>query len=86
MDQIRSAEMPVGFGLIFVDARRPEENVVQVENPRFAWPLPLDDAEAPMRLLVIGEDLRAQVVADLNAVEIPSLGRDWYRFGIWEKE
>jgi hypothetical protein len=85
MAEIRSAPMPVGFGLIFVDEGRSGGNVIQVLNPRFAWPIPLDDAEPPMQLLIISPEIAEGFIAELKAVNVPAMGEQWFRFGIWEE-
>ncbi|KPK74226.1 MAG: hypothetical protein AMJ84_00105 [Acidithiobacillales bacterium SM23_46] len=73
-----------GFGLVFVDPRRSGVEVIQVENPSFAWPLPVEDMDRCRRLLVVSPLIADDLVSELNASPVETMVR-WYRFAMWEE-
>lgn len=84
LDRIRSLPVPDGFGLIFCDLNREGSDVIQVDNPRFCWPMPLEDMERCRRLVVISPEICDEFVASLSAVPIPHMSM-WYRFAMWDE-
>lgn len=83
MDRIRLAPVPAGFGLIFADQRRKGREIIQIMNPRFVFPVPIEDIERLRVMLIVPGDIAAEVIAECNAVPMPNLPC-WYRYAIWE--
>jgi len=83
IDSINKTKMPLGYGLIYTDFKRVTGPVVEVQNPAFQHPLPLDDREGPLKLLMVPTDVVQQVVLDLRAIAIPSMPF-WFRFPVWK--
>ena len=83
LEEIRNAPVPDGFGLIFVDRRRRGKDIIQVDNPRFAWGLPIADMDRLKRLVIISPDIAGAFVDEMGAQPVETMV-DWYRFAMWE--
>lgn len=81
--RINAEPVADGFGLIFVDRRRRGTDIIQVDNPRFAWGLPIEDMERLKRLVIISPDIAGAFVDEMGAQPVETMV-DWYRFAMWE--
>ena len=80
---IRQQRVPLGYGLVVTDFERQDGPVFEVTKPRFMYPLPLDDDEEPLKLLLVPVAVVQQVVLDLQAIPIGNMPF-WFRFPVWK--
>ena len=85
MEGIRSAPVPVGFGLLTVNRNATGTEVIEVTNPRFMYSLPEPLEAHPMKLLLVPEPVLLEAAAELDAVPLERMP-GWYRFAVWERD
>ncbi len=84
LQEIKDSPVPDGFGLIFVDGRRSGRDIIQVDNPRFMFPLPIEDQDRLKRLLVVSPEISSALVQEMEAVPVETMA-NWFRFAMWEE-
>lgn len=85
MEGIRSAPVPVGFGLLTVNWRSSGTEIIEVTRPRFMYALPIPLEDHPMKLVLVPRDALELAVADLDAQPLGPEMPYWYRFAVWEE-
>lgn len=74
---------PVAIGLVTLNAKGEPGQVIEVENPRFMYPLPVKFDYPVRRLLLADITVIEEVVVDMKAVPIEIMPL-WWSFAIYE--
>lgn len=74
---------PVAIGLVTLNAKGEPGQVLEVENPRFMYPLPVEFDYPVRRLLLADITVIEEVVVDMKAVPIEIMPL-WWSFAIYE--
>jgi hypothetical protein len=86
MEGIRQAPTPVGFGLLTVNWRAVDREVIEITRPRFMYCLPIALEDQPEKLVLVPREVLELAVAELDAIPLGDAMPYWYRYAVWERD